>query len=329
MPNENIFPKQLHLFTNNSTSSLSEDEFDTEFFELFSWALPGAFKSSLCFCRFEEGDTFYNTRNGYLSPWSEAVKHLTSCLQVTFSPRAVIKKGTPQAESIFESNWYGRVELDFFANDKGKLIKQKHIVTTQGGLYNFLWKNNQTIFQKKEAGVPPVTSKYIKWLMRKCSKHFSDFTQGNVYPLEIKTDKTGEKYLTLFKCDAKSIKKIIANSISNILDIKNEYMPNANELLIILHDQSNTLLASKVSSLKQEIDRKKYNCKIYYGRPDDIFDIKMVDLLPTLQFAYFFSREKGNVLYESAKKSFYKPQPDKKTDKDSFSIASHGLYIKC
>ena len=134
MPNENISPKQLNLFTNNTTTSLSEEEFDTEFFEVFSCALPSAFKSSLCFCRFEEGDTFYNTKNGYLSPWSEAIKSLTSCLQITFPPRGVIKKGTFQAESIFESNWYGKVELDFFINDKGRLIKQEHIVTMQGGL---------------------------------------------------------------------------------------------------------------------------------------------------------------------------------------------------
>ncbi|MCI5158642.1 MAG: hypothetical protein D3906_09445, partial [Candidatus Electrothrix sp. AUS1_2] len=232
-----------------------------------------------------------------------------------------MKKGTPQAESIFESNWYGRVELDFFANDKGKLIKQKHIVTTQGGLYNFLWKNNQKIFQKKEAEAPPVTSKYVKWLMRKCTKHFSDYIQKNTYPSKIKTDKKDEKYLAMFKCDAESIKNIIENSISNILKIKNKYVPNANELLIMLHDQGDSLLASKVSSFKQEIDRKKYNCKIYYGRPTDIFDIENIELLPTLQLAYFFSLENKEVLATSAKKIFYKPQKDKKSNSLQHTIA--------
>lgn len=309
-------------------TSLSEDAFDTEFFEVFSWSLPSAFKSSLCFCRFEEGDTFYNTKNGYLSPWSEAVKHLTSCLQITFPPRAVIKKGTPQAESIFESNWYGKVELDFFINDKGKLIKQEHIVTTQGGLYCFLWKGTKELFQKKEDELQLVTSKYVKWLMRKCSRHFSDFTQRKAYPLEIRIDATGKKFLGMFKCDTEAIKRIIENSISNILKIKNEYMPNANELFIVLHDQSNSLLASKVSSLKQEIDRKKYNCKIYYGRPDDIFDIENIDLLPTLQLAYFFSLENKEVLETSAKKIFYKPQQNRTTEEERFSIDSHGLYMK-
>ena len=146
--------------------------------------------------------------------------------------------------------------------------------------------------------------------------------------MEIKIDATGEKYLGRFECDTESIKNIIENSISNIIKIKNKYVPNANELLIMLHDQSNSLLARKVSALKQEIDRKKYNCKIYYSRPDDIFDIENIDLLPTLQLAYFVSQESEKVLYKSTKKVFYKPQQDKKTDKESFSIDSHGLYVQ-
>ena len=96
-------PVQLSLFAESESLKLQE-ELDKEYFELFSWAFPHAFSAPLDLCRFEEGDTFYNTSKAYLAPWLKALNYIKYCIQVTFPPRAVQKQINEEYDSAFESN---------------------------------------------------------------------------------------------------------------------------------------------------------------------------------------------------------------------------------
>lgn len=47
-------------------------EIGMEFFSGFKWAVPGAFSDAVALCRFEEGDTLYDTKNAYNDDWEKA-----------------------------------------------------------------------------------------------------------------------------------------------------------------------------------------------------------------------------------------------------------------
>ena len=47
-------------------------ESSSGYFDGFAWAVPVAFGLPLEYCRFEEGDTLYDTRGAYAGTWAEA-----------------------------------------------------------------------------------------------------------------------------------------------------------------------------------------------------------------------------------------------------------------
>jgi hypothetical protein len=56
--------------------------FKDGFAEDFGMAVPECFHDSLAKERFKVGDLFYNDRRGYLSKWSDAIRHISYAIQV-------------------------------------------------------------------------------------------------------------------------------------------------------------------------------------------------------------------------------------------------------
>lgn len=155
-------PIQPNLFKNNKSFDFQIEELDKEYFESFSWALPHAFSDPLALCRFEEGDTFYDTPKGYYSPWSKALQHIKHSIQVTFPPRAVQKKTNEEVDSVFESNWKYPLELDLYKYEDSKFKSKKNIKTTQGALYTFLWKGDFRVLESYSDLPCPSKGKILK-----------------------------------------------------------------------------------------------------------------------------------------------------------------------
>ena len=110
-----------------------------QFFSGFSWAVPLAFSDAIAYCRFEEGDTLYDSGKAYELPWSKAREQFHNFIQVRFPARTNTGTNTSQL-GVFESNWKAEIKLDLYRGDKQTAIK--HISSTQGRLYYALWKGD-------------------------------------------------------------------------------------------------------------------------------------------------------------------------------------------
>jgi hypothetical protein len=121
---------------------------DSEFFDGFAWAVPTAFSDALATCRFEQGDTLYDTRRACEGSWGEALPYIKYSLQVKSPRRSVgnrAKMGQQAGESkgerdsSFRDNW--RLPVVFSVTDYAAK-KTREITATQGHLYSFLWKGD-------------------------------------------------------------------------------------------------------------------------------------------------------------------------------------------
>ena len=115
-----------------------------EFFSGFSWAVPTAFGDAVALCRFEQGDTLYDTRKAEEESWAEATKHIHHWLQVRY-PSHVITVADESTGGIFEKNWDSEVKVDLYKNFKK--VGEGQISTTQGRLYTALWTGNVEVLQ--------------------------------------------------------------------------------------------------------------------------------------------------------------------------------------
>lgn len=114
------------------------------FYSGFSWAVPTAFCDPLGVCRFEEGDSLYDTKDAYLQ-WSEALKTLKYGIQVKL-PRSMVG-GTlkDQDDDVFSRNWRDSVT---FVLTHYKENRHEEITTTQGRLYWFLKTGDFALFSE-------------------------------------------------------------------------------------------------------------------------------------------------------------------------------------
>ena len=122
-----------------------------EYIDVFSWAVSEAFCEPLNKCRFELGDTLYDSRLAYEGAWEDALPHLTYGVQVLNPPRGPATKATQGEESVFESNWFQPVEL---ALKRFREKTSESIKSTQGALYSLLWKGQLDILSAQEVNLP-------------------------------------------------------------------------------------------------------------------------------------------------------------------------------
>jgi hypothetical protein len=113
-------------------------------FSGFSWAVPTAFADAVALCRFEQGDTLYDTPKAYEENWSEATKHINHWLQVR-DPSSPKTDAGDSTGSIFAKNWDSEIRVDLYKNLKK--VGEGQIQTTQGRLYTALWTGNVDVLQ--------------------------------------------------------------------------------------------------------------------------------------------------------------------------------------
>lgn len=117
----------------------------------FAWAVPTAFLDALGQCRFERGDTLYDTPKAYEMRWSDALTHIKNSVQVRF-PEQQGGAADEQHESNFESNWFSELRLDHYGEVRHP---PEQVVTTQGRLYTLLWRGDVSVLDAVELDPPP------------------------------------------------------------------------------------------------------------------------------------------------------------------------------
>ena len=225
-------PVQQDLFKYTSNDdSLSHQELDQKYFDLFSWYVPLAFSTPLAFCRFEEGDTLYDSRKAVGTNWSETLKHVKNCIQITFPQKAILRKLNQSVDSMFESNWDSKIELDFFTFKNSQVESKEHIKMTQGALYTFLWKGDPQLL-KLGSQPPPVPSTY-------------SLKNEGLFKLQLQ--KTGDRFLT----------KLLQSN-------------NFTELFLMPFDRTNSLLRNKFIAISDNIKESGITVDVFYDRPENI-----------------------------------------------------------
>lgn len=117
---------------------------EQSFIEGFTWVLPSAFIDALARCRFEEGDTLYDTKDAYGQEWSVARQKIQHSVQVRFPSRG--PTGANEDENaVFMANWESPVHVDLYKYPEISLIKKYE--TTQGRLYAMLWHGDLSLLE--------------------------------------------------------------------------------------------------------------------------------------------------------------------------------------
>ncbi|MBI2281800.1 MAG: hypothetical protein HYU68_14080 [Bacteroidetes bacterium] len=119
----------------------------------FKWFLPLAFKDSVAQCKFEQGDVIYpNKLKG--KNWGENIEEFDFLIQIKSPSRSQLNANDNL--DVFSSNWSSKVVFEKIYPKTPEL--NKIIETTQGRLYMFLWKNNESVLSTKELLEPVTTS---------------------------------------------------------------------------------------------------------------------------------------------------------------------------
>ncbi len=246
-------PIQLNLFENNESFNFQIEELDKEYFESFSWALPHAFSDPLALCRFEEGDTFYDTHKGYYSPWSKALQHIKHSIQVTFPPRAVQKKTDAEVDSLFESNWNYPLELDLYKYEDSKIKSKKHIKTTQGALYTYLWKGDFQVFENNSQLPSPSKGKILKSILDKSSKKIKqkltadyNFSEAFVMPYDKSNPLLKSKLFAILEKLSKHQDEltVLYGKADNLSGV--EFSPTLRIVCLLMNSSNETLLYNAI-----------------------------------------------------------------------------------
>jgi hypothetical protein len=127
-------------------------EISEEYFDNFAWAVPLAFADALGMCRFERGDTLYNTKKAYEHTWGEAINHIAYSIQVKSPSRTTVARTQGKEKSVFTTNWEQKVVFDLTDYMKNKT---REIITTEGRLYTLLWRGDLK-YLEEETNAPPV-----------------------------------------------------------------------------------------------------------------------------------------------------------------------------
>jgi hypothetical protein len=124
---------------------------DLTFFGGFSWAVQRGFRAALACCRFDQGDTLYDSSDAYDKPWEDKCSKLHYSIQVQTNHSAT--PGTvDDTERAFEASWGDGVTVALTDHKEGET---RTINTTQGRLYSVLWKGDVKLFDAANAAPRP------------------------------------------------------------------------------------------------------------------------------------------------------------------------------
>ncbi|MDT8369573.1 MAG: hypothetical protein RQ745_10225 [Longimicrobiales bacterium] len=165
-----------------------------DYFDRFEWAVPWAFHDAVDQCRFERGDTLYDTRDAYGPDWGEACKAIRNHLRVRY-PDKLTTSSPIDGDSIFNSNWKSEVRVDVF--EDGNQIESE-LVSTQGRLYTVVWHGDLSVLSP-DTPDPDVPAGWRDVLAR--LESVEDFAEGSRFsgpvfamPYDAASSLSREKY---------------------------------------------------------------------------------------------------------------------------------------
>ncbi len=275
---------------------------NNDYYQGFAWALPKAFKDPLASCKFEQGDTLYNSRKAYQGSWEDALKHLQYCIQIELPVRGLKTRfknldlspniqepsraglidevGRKNEDLIFVDNWLSDVSLSLTIFPEGD---KKNIKTSQGRLYMALWKGDISFIEQPDRDL----------LMPRLSKDS--------------------------RKDIRSTEKLLLDKYSTKL--KNP------QIFIMPTDETRDVLWSKYLRVKAIIS-KHYKFQSLYLAPSEIGLPHAMEYLPTLKFACFvFDTHNRISLVNHFKEALYAPAKNRKTNVDKFNLEMHGYLF--
>jgi len=132
-----------------------------------------AFSDAVSLCRFEEGDTLYDSRIAYEESWDVAFTRTGNSMQVRF-PVRVSSLGAKDAKSIFDRNWSSLVEVDLYA----RFSKTRSIKTTQGNLYSALWRGDLSFLDLQTSPCKPIRLKQVMKMLAEIKVADPNYTKG-------------------------------------------------------------------------------------------------------------------------------------------------------
>ncbi len=162
-----------------------------KFFSSFNWAVPFAFSDAINLCRFEEGDTLYDTPLAYDECWDAACDEIGYALQVRHPARS--SSASKGAGGVFEKNWSSKVRVDLYKN----LKKVDSITSTQGRLFSALWRGDLGFLEASINPSLPIRLKQIMPMLKKSPKDLTKHANGYltfVLPRDISNPVSKLKY---------------------------------------------------------------------------------------------------------------------------------------
>jgi len=169
-----------------------------DFFSNFKWAIPVAFSDAVSLCRFEEGDTLYDSRIAYEENWDVACTRIGNSLQVRF-PVRVSSHGAKEVKSVFDRNWSSPVKVDLYT----RFSKTRSITTTQGNLYAALWKGDLSSLDIQTSPAKPIRLKEVMKMLDEIKVSDSNYTKGRrvfVLPRDNSNSVSRLKFQKVYSC---------------------------------------------------------------------------------------------------------------------------------
>lgn len=111
----------------------------------FAWPVPRAFASATAACRFEQGDVFFDTPDGYAAWKADRPRFHVQVLDPPRTARSV----PAESEGRFAANWSSPVTCE--VRDR-KASTTEVVTSTQGRLFRCLWRGDPLLLRDSAAG---------------------------------------------------------------------------------------------------------------------------------------------------------------------------------
>ncbi len=148
-----------------------------DFFAGFAWAIPAAFADPLEKCRFERGDVFYDDPKASTADWEAARRAARRIVQVRLPQQGDTAKQDKDAASVFADNWRRSAEIDLIET---KDLSTRTIATTQGRLYTYLWRDEESLLDLGTPEPPlPMMAGDLRSRLEKAAANVADQVEAD------------------------------------------------------------------------------------------------------------------------------------------------------
>ncbi len=278
----------------------------------FNWSLPRAFNDAINKCKFETGDVLYPTLNGY-AKWGDAIKLVDQFIQIesTGGLSENDSKGM-SSRAIFQANWYSQITFNVIQT---RDMSKQMVMTTQGHLYNILWKGElhelahstfePPLFLQSDFGIMDINRPRPKR---------TEFDSKDKYFFAL------EDYNEWYRGE----KEKTRNSVREYLNNRFSVLPN--HIFGFGYDSTNSNSIEKMNDLKSVFEKNRFDYSIKIVSAKEIIDYISYSFAPTQEIVVFtLPPIERKEIDEMLKKALHKPSKKAKTTR--FAIDRHGILL--